>query len=154
MTCILRRGECFKSCIKNDGLNRDLNPGPPAPKAGIIPLDHWANYKKYLCRVNFIWLTHESHGSRKETFGWWWKIGRVTEIVRKRRLIMWSKIAKFFPDDRKSSTSTFSRRKETAAGHHARCHLLHSPLFTSFVLEPNLKLHMISPMGSRSNKCT
>ena len=26
--------------IQNDGLNRDLNPGPPAPKAGIIPLDH------------------------------------------------------------------------------------------------------------------
>jgi hypothetical protein len=25
---------------QNDGLNRDLNPGPPAPKAGIIPLDH------------------------------------------------------------------------------------------------------------------
>ena len=24
------------------GLNRDLNPGPPAPEAGIIPLDHWA----------------------------------------------------------------------------------------------------------------
>ena len=23
-----------------DGLSRDLNPGPPAPKAGIIPLDH------------------------------------------------------------------------------------------------------------------
>ena len=22
------------------GLNRDLNPGPPAPEAGIIPLDH------------------------------------------------------------------------------------------------------------------
>lgn len=22
------------------GLNRDLNPGPPAPKAGIIRLDH------------------------------------------------------------------------------------------------------------------
>ena len=22
------------------GLSRDLNPGPPAPKAGIIPLDH------------------------------------------------------------------------------------------------------------------
>lgn len=22
------------------GLNRDVNPGPPAPKAGIIPLDH------------------------------------------------------------------------------------------------------------------
>ena len=32
--------------IKNDkgkkigGLSRDLNPGPPAPNAGIIPLDH------------------------------------------------------------------------------------------------------------------
>ena len=25
---------------KRDGLNRDLNPGPPAPEAGIIPLDH------------------------------------------------------------------------------------------------------------------
>ena len=24
------------------GLSRDLNPGPPAPKAGIMPLDHWA----------------------------------------------------------------------------------------------------------------
>ena len=27
---------------KKHGLNRDLNPGPPAPKAGIIPLDHLA----------------------------------------------------------------------------------------------------------------
>ncbi len=26
--------------VKKIGLNRDLNPGPPAPKAGIIPLDH------------------------------------------------------------------------------------------------------------------
>ena len=25
---------------KTEGLSRDLNPGPPAPKAGIIPLDH------------------------------------------------------------------------------------------------------------------
>ena len=25
---------------KNSGLNRDLNPGPLAPKARIIPLDH------------------------------------------------------------------------------------------------------------------
>ena len=25
---------------KVGGLSRDLNPGPPAPKAGIIPLDH------------------------------------------------------------------------------------------------------------------
>ena len=29
------------NAIKN-GLNRDLNPGPLAPKARIIPLDHWA----------------------------------------------------------------------------------------------------------------
>ena len=28
------------------GLNRDLNPGPPAPEAGIIPLDHWATLEK------------------------------------------------------------------------------------------------------------
>ena len=27
---------------QNSGLNRDLNPGPLAPKARIIPLDHWA----------------------------------------------------------------------------------------------------------------
>ena len=27
---------------KRRGLNRDLNPGPLAPKARIIPLDHWA----------------------------------------------------------------------------------------------------------------
>ena len=27
------------------GPNRDLNPGPPAPKAGIIPLDHLASLK-------------------------------------------------------------------------------------------------------------
>ena len=26
---------------KKAGLNRDLNPGPLAPKARIIPLDHW-----------------------------------------------------------------------------------------------------------------
>ena len=28
--------------IKMCGLSRDLNPGPLAPKARIIPLDHWA----------------------------------------------------------------------------------------------------------------
>ena len=36
----------FKSVAKlyaiKNGLNRDLNPGPLAPKARIIPLDHWA----------------------------------------------------------------------------------------------------------------
>ena len=30
------------NCDKKYGLNRDLNPGPLAPKARIIPLDHWA----------------------------------------------------------------------------------------------------------------
>ena len=31
----------FSICQKKvRGLSRDLNPGPPAPKAGIIPLDH------------------------------------------------------------------------------------------------------------------
>ena len=28
--------------LKDLGLNRDSNPGPLAPKARIIPLDHWA----------------------------------------------------------------------------------------------------------------
>ena len=28
--------------LRKNGLNRDLNPGPLAPKARIIPLDHWA----------------------------------------------------------------------------------------------------------------
>jgi hypothetical protein len=26
--------------VKREGLSRDSNPGPPAPNAGIIPLDH------------------------------------------------------------------------------------------------------------------
>ena len=35
---------CFqlKKLESKNGLNRDLNPGPLAPKARIIPLDHWA----------------------------------------------------------------------------------------------------------------
>ena len=31
--------------LKN-GPVRDLNPGPPAPKAGIIPLDQQAGYRE------------------------------------------------------------------------------------------------------------
>ena len=31
---------------QKSGLSRDLNPGPPAPKAGIIPLDHWADVRR------------------------------------------------------------------------------------------------------------
>ena len=34
----------IKIYFKIFGPNRDLNPGPPAPKAGIIPLDHLASY--------------------------------------------------------------------------------------------------------------
>ena len=30
---------------KKHGPNGDLNPGPPAPKAGIIPLDHLATLR-------------------------------------------------------------------------------------------------------------
>ena len=41
----LERGVCNNELferpnLKKIGLSRDLNPGPPAPKAGIIPLDH------------------------------------------------------------------------------------------------------------------
>jgi hypothetical protein len=38
---------------KTDGLNRDLNPGPLAPKARIIPLDHWA----------IVDETHQNHAA-------------------------------------------------------------------------------------------
>ena len=40
-----------KSKKKLYGPNRDLNPGPPAPKAGIIPLDHLADD-----RTSNLWL--------------------------------------------------------------------------------------------------
>ena len=33
---------------KSQGPNRDLNPGPPAPKAGIIPLDHLAAWLSWV----------------------------------------------------------------------------------------------------------
>ena len=34
--------KCVWNFDKTSGLVRDLNPGPLAPKARIIPLDHWA----------------------------------------------------------------------------------------------------------------
>ena len=41
-----------------NGLNRDLNPGPLAPKARIIPLDHWAlfhpNLDRNPCLIPFV----------------------------------------------------------------------------------------------------
>ena len=113
------------------------------------PLSHCYLHNNLLGKNIFailihIFLTHESHGSRKETIGWWWwKVGRVTKIMWKRWLVMWSKVAKFFPDYRKSSPAPFARWKKASAGHHASCHLLHTPLFASFVLEPNLKLYNV-----------
>ena len=41
-----------------EGLSRDLNPGPPAPKAGIIPLDQLAavNIQRLTCLIYFsLW---------------------------------------------------------------------------------------------------
>ena len=42
---IRAKGTILDSRFKNYGLNRDSNPGPLAPKARIIPLDHWAAYE-------------------------------------------------------------------------------------------------------------
>ncbi len=36
----MKEKDCTSQKKITDGLSRDLNPGPPAPKAGIIPLDH------------------------------------------------------------------------------------------------------------------
>ena len=36
----------FGKTIKSYGLSRELNPGPRAPEARIIPLDHWAELIK------------------------------------------------------------------------------------------------------------
>ena len=45
-----------------EGLSRDLNPGPPAPKAGIIPLDHWATgYSKPLAKDKIQCYLQESN---------------------------------------------------------------------------------------------
>ena len=37
----------------NSGLNRESNPGPLAPEARIIPLDHWATlqFKLYFYKM-------------------------------------------------------------------------------------------------------
>ena len=48
------------------GLNRDLNPGPPAPEAGIIPLDHWATLVKFDHQGSsskIMILIKEAHGN-------------------------------------------------------------------------------------------
>ena len=38
-------GRPHDPALSYNGLRRDLNPGPPAPKAGIIPLDHEASLR-------------------------------------------------------------------------------------------------------------
>ncbi len=65
--------------LQNNGLSRDLNPGPPAPKAGIIPLDHWAPYiLLFLEAINIFrcysifflftrWLTRAVQGKNVKT---------------------------------------------------------------------------------------
>ena len=62
-----------KTIETKDGLNRDLNPGPLAPKARIIPLDHWAwcplgpglslsNESVKLCYMKVIYLNNWQSG--------------------------------------------------------------------------------------------
>ena len=57
VTCCLLLTNPVLCGQKNRGLNRDLNPGPLAPKARIIPLDHWAQ----LCPV------------------WYWQVGDIDQ---------------------------------------------------------------------------
>ena len=47
----------------------DLNPGPPAPKAGIIPLDHRATYKNgQSYQVDKLYLTPVDIQEKKPGF--------------------------------------------------------------------------------------
>ena len=67
------------SMIKTDsktkiGLNRDLNPGPLAPKARIIPLDHWA--LKMLEDTTWMnYLNTTLYDLSSETQKIFWKVG-------------------------------------------------------------------------------
>ena len=47
----------------NSGLNRESNPGPLAPEARIIPLDHWATleFKLYFYKVQ-IYMNMQRNG--------------------------------------------------------------------------------------------
>ena len=87
-----------------------------------------------------VLLTHETHwASWKESF-WWrgWKVGRVTEFMWKRGLVMGSKIAKVVPYKGEPPSTPFARGEEPSACHHSTCHLFHSSFFTTFVLKPDL----------------
>ena len=43
-------------CVGKVGLFRELNPGPPAPEAGIIPLDQTANCVAYTLLRGCVWF--------------------------------------------------------------------------------------------------
>ena len=47
------------------GLNRDSNPGPLAPKARIIPLDHWA-LRKGTIRIKFPIQCYKEKGNKEK----------------------------------------------------------------------------------------
>ena len=49
------------------GLNRDLNPGPPAPEAGIIPLDHYATLDVFDQQQPHRKQNHD-HGTSRESY--------------------------------------------------------------------------------------
>ena len=61
VVCLTVRAE------KSHGPNGDLNPGPPAPKAGIIPLDHLANVYEQLLFMES--LNRRKRRSKKSLFG-------------------------------------------------------------------------------------
>ena len=44
--------------LEKRGLDRDLNPGPLAPEARIIPLDHRADVNTLVPDPNLVWRSH------------------------------------------------------------------------------------------------
>ena len=55
---------------KTSGLNRDSNPGPLAPKARIIPLDHWAVETKRQTKGNNTLNLSKQQTMFKESNQW------------------------------------------------------------------------------------
>ena len=49
------------------GLNRDFNPGPPAPEAGIIPPDHWATFDMFDQQQPDDKQNHD-HGTSRQSY--------------------------------------------------------------------------------------
>ena len=61
---------------KNFGFNRDLNLGPLAPKARIIPLDHWA----------IVWLSGSKLLDKHS------KAGKFTSVTMKASIAQWQSV--------------------------------------------------------------